>query len=258
MTTDAKIGLLLALIFIVAITFVINGLPDFLSKNAESTPDTTSYISHYQQQRPIAGSASRNIATNLHQKPIITVITEAPKIEQNQESFTKTRYQTILPAAKEAVKPETVISEPVKKEVVEIKPVAKQKPASVYVVSPSDSLAKIAKKFYGEENGNKLSSIEKIYSANKDKLKSIDEIYVGQKLIIPSLKEQAKNQSQKPEESKGNFRLYIVKESDSLWQIADEHLGSGERYNEIVQLNKSILKNPEALAIGIKLKLPVR
>ena len=36
MTTDAKIGLLLALVFIVGITFVINGLPDFLNKTISS------------------------------------------------------------------------------------------------------------------------------------------------------------------------------------------------------------------------------
>ena len=82
MTTDAKIGLLLALIFIVAITFVINGLPDFLSKNNKA-PDTASYVNHYKEQQPALVGASRNIAPALSHKPVITVITETPKIDPN-------------------------------------------------------------------------------------------------------------------------------------------------------------------------------
>ena len=257
MTTDAKIGLLLALVFIVAITFVINGLPDFLSKDKEKAPDTAGYINHYQQQ-PIAAPVGKDIAVNLHRSPVIGVMTETPKSEQEQASFTEKRYQTLLPAAEEALKPETAVTETPKQEAVEIKPPAKQKSATVYVVCPGDSLAKIAKKIYGETAGNKLSSLEKIYIANKDRLESMDNISVGQKLFIPPLEEQPASQTQKPEETKGNFRIYIVKESDSLWQIANEQLGAGERYNEIVQLNKSILKDPDALAVCMKLKLPVR
>ncbi|MBN1786823.1 MAG: LysM peptidoglycan-binding domain-containing protein [Sedimentisphaerales bacterium] len=267
MTTDAKIGLLLALIFIVAITFVINGLPDFLNKKAEKAPDTVSYVHHYQQQRPADTSTSKNIATNLRHKPVITVITQTPKIETRQtpqQEFTEKRYQTILPAAKEAVeavKPEPVIIETpqIKEKAAEVKaePVIKQQLTQIYTVLPGDSLAKIAKNFYGEEAGNKLSSIEKIYNANKDKLKSIDELYVGQKLLIPPLDKKT-TAAVKTEEPQGNFRLYIVKDSDSLWRIAEEHLGAGERYHEIIKLNKSILKDPDALAVGMKLKLPKR
>lgn len=273
MTTDAKIGLLLALIFIVAITFVINGIPDFLSKNNKA-PDTAGYVNHYKGQQPALVGPSRNIAPALSHK-VITVITETPKIDQNNPA--ETRYQALMPAAQEAVKTDAAGTETVQKELVEIKPAEKpateqQQSAVVYIVCPGDSLAEIAKKFYGPENGKKLASVEKIYNANKDKLESIDQIQVGQKLTIPSLENQTKAllktgffekvpQNTPPQTApppKEQFRQYVVKESDSLWRIATEQLGNGNRFNEIIQLNQSVITDPDTLVIGMKLKLPAR
>ncbi len=270
MTTDAKIGLLLALIFIVAITFVINGLPDFLSKNNKA-PDTVGYVSHYKEQQPALVGPSRNIAPALSHKPVITVVTETPKVDQNSTSA-EIHHQGILPAAEEAVKENTTSNETVQKELVEIKPAAEQQSSTVYVVCPGDSLAEIAKKLYGPENGNKLASIEKIYNANKDKLESIDQIQVGQKLVIPPLENQTNallktglfekvskiTSPQTPQPSNEQFRQYVVKESDSLWQIAAEYLGNGNRYDEIIQLNKSVITDADTLVVGMKLKLPAR
>ena len=274
MTTDAKIGLLLALIFIVAITFVINGLPDFLSKNNKA-PDTTGYVNHYKEQQPALVGASRNIAPALSHKPVITVITETPKIDTNNPA--ETRYQALMPAAQEAVKTtDTADTNTVQKELVEIKPAEKtadqRQSVIIYVVCPGDSLAEIAKKMYGPENGKKLASVEKIYNANKDKLESIDQIQVGQKLIIPPLENQTNallktglfekvskiTSPQTAQASKEQFRQYVVKESDSLWQIAEEQLGNGNRYDEIIQLNKSVLTDADTLVVGMKLKLPAR
>ena len=270
MTTDAKVGLLLSLIFIVAITFVINGLPDFLSKN-DKAPDTAGYVNHYKEQQPaLVGPTSRNIATDLRHKPVITVVTKSPEVEQN--SLTEKRYQAILPAAEEAVKTEAADINTVKEEVVEIKPLEEQKFATVYVVCSGDSLAEIAKKMYGPENGKKLASVEKIYNANKNTLESIDQIQIGQKLIIPPLENKTNallktglfekvskiTSPQTAQASKEQYKQYIVKESDSLWQIAARNLGDGNRFSEIIQLNQSVLADPEKLAIGMKLKLPAR
>lgn len=272
MTTDAKIGLLLALIFIVAITFVINGLPAFLSRNGKAV-DTAGYVNHYKEQQPAIVGPSRNIAPALNHKPIITVTTEAPKVSLNNPA--ETRYQTLMPAAQEAVKTTaSTATEPAQKELIEIKPAEKkvdeQKSAIVYVVCPGDNLAEIAKKMYGPENGNKLTSVERIYNANKDKLESIDQIQVGQKLVIPPLEDKTNGlvktglfekvskiaPVQTVQVSKEQYKQYIVKEFDSLWQIAEEQLGNGNRFNEIIQLNQSVLTDPEKLVVGMKLKLP--
>ena len=48
---------------------------------------------------------------------------------------------------------------------------------------------------------------------------------------------------------------YVVKEGDSFWKIASEQLGSGARYQQVIDLNPQIdPKRP--LAVGTKLKLP--
>jgi nucleoid-associated protein YgaU len=45
---------------------------------------------------------------------------------------------------------------------------------------------------------------------------------------------------------------------DSLWRIAAEQLGSGSRYSEIADLNADILDDEDSLAVGMRLKMPVR
>lgn len=300
MTTDAKIGLLLALIFIVAITFVINGLPDFLNKNKQIA-DTVGYVSHYNQQQPALVGPSRNIAPALNNKPVVTVLTETPKVDLSSPA--ETRYNALMPAAQEVVKAtQPAETNTAQKELVETKaipsasgasnPLAdsgqaqkaaaeQSQPAVTYVVVDGDSLAGIAKKMYGSENGKKLAAIEKIYNANKDKLESIDQIQVGQKLVIPTFEDktnalvktglfekiskttssktaQATQPQQQPQPAKEQYRLYVVKESDSLWQIAQQQLGDGNRFSEIMQLNQSVLTDPEKLDVGMKLKLPAK
>jgi len=229
-------------------------------------------VNHYKEQQPALVGASRNIAPALSHKPVITVVTETPKTNQSNTSA-ETGYQTILPAAQEVVKESTSVDETVQKEPVEIKPSAEQQPSTtVYIVCPGDSLAEIAKKMYGPEYGNKPAAVEKIYKANKDKLTSMDEIQVGQKLIIPPLEKRTNallktglfekvsksTPLQTSQPSKEQFRQYLVKESDSLWQIAAEQLGNGNRYEEIIELNKSVITDADTLVVGMKLKLPAR
>ncbi len=55
-----------------------------------------------------------------------------------------------------------------------------------------------------------------------------------------------------------NAPMYTVKDTDTLWKIAYEQLGSGARYPEIVELNKDVLKGKEAVRAGMRLKLPAK
>lgn len=50
-----------------------------------------------------------------------------------------------------------------------------------------------------------------------------------------------------------NYRIHTVKHGDTLWAIAQKHLGKGSRYTEIVKLNG--LKS-NVLYTGQKLKIP--
>ncbi|KNX35901.1 hypothetical protein VV01_21815 [Luteipulveratus halotolerans] len=48
-----------------------------------------------------------------------------------------------------------------------------------------------------------------------------------------------------------------VQPGDSLWSLAAEHLGSGDRYHEIVDLNQDILEgSPDRLEVGMAIRIP--
>lgn len=63
--------------------------------------------------------------------------------------------------------------------------------------------------------------------------------------------------------SDASMEAYTVERGDSLWEIADEHLGAGERYAEIYQLNVGNrqadgmqLTDPDEIRPGWRLRLP--
>ncbi len=51
---------------------------------------------------------------------------------------------------------------------------------------------------------------------------------------------------------------YIVRDGDSLWEIASKRLGDGNRYVEIAKLNADVLDDEDTLAVGMRLRLPAR
>lgn len=144
---------------------------------------------------------------------------------------------------------------------------------SYYTVKSGDSLGKIAKNVYGSK-GNTYDNVERIYQANKKLLKSRDVVLEGQRLVIPSLetvtvakKKQnfaqrimsnitGRNHATSLSSASANYIEYRVKKGDSLYKIAKKYLGSGNRYEEIRELNKKQLAGSYDLEVGAILKLP--
>lgn len=60
----------------------------------------------------------------------------------------------------------------------------------------------------------------------------------------------------RPAASAPKAATYTVKSGDCLWNIAKKHLGNGSRYNEIYNLNKDKIKNPNLIYPGQVLTLP--
>lgn len=51
-------------------------------------------------------------------------------------------------------------------------------------------------------------------------------------------------------------KTYTVKKGDSLWAIAKKYTGSGSKYTELYNANKSKIKNPNLIYVGQVLTLP--
>jgi len=278
MTRDAKIGLLLGLVFIFIIAFIINGLP---SLGRGDGNELTRNMARPQRNPGIGTDARQATQRNITPvRPTIPPAAQEPAATEPQTTQApsdQVRFTAQLPqpttagqsaetiaAAAEVSRPQTAV--------ISVKPQPAR--ARIYAVQDGDSLASIAKHFYGEELGNKKANVDRIFNANRKILKSADQIYVGQRLIVPPLPETV---SDKPEnvlpaenfeavESIGargeqkavkitdKTRYYTVREGDSLWKIASEQLGDGNRYPELAKLNK--LEDEDFLVVGARLKLP--
>jgi nucleoid-associated protein YgaU len=153
-------------------------------------------------------------------------------------------------------------------------PQAQAAQGMIYVVQDGDNLAKIAKKFYGQDEGNKRANINLIVEANRDVIKSVDDVLrSGKKIVIPSLPPSTPTAAdnrpaifQNPQFVRvgtvggvpDTGRWYTVKDSDKLWTISAEQLGKGSRYTEIIKLNTDKLSedNNYKLLPGMQLRLP--
>jgi len=142
-----------------------------------------------------------------------------------------------------------------------------------YTVMPNDNLAVIAKKHYGDEEGNRLVNIERIVKFNS--LASGSFIRQGQKLKIPPL-ELTKNpnfvavKTVTPVKKSSNVRSvialptasvvsrtrtkYTVQEGDTLWSIAEKFLGNGAKCKDICKANR--ISEGKTLSVGMSLVIP--
>jgi nucleoid-associated protein YgaU len=297
MTSDAKVGLLLGLIFIFIIAFVLNGLPRF--RKAANNSELTTNMVNSQNENLGIGNRERKAQDFVdfqeqlgeqmfEEKQIPTENTEdvrfTMKLPKNMYAEEDTSNQEILEKDEpisfnpfEPVDSASVVEE--QPEAIEQKAVIPPAP-KIYVVSEGDSLSDIAKKFYGELEGNRLINVTRIFEANRNILNSPHEIVVGQRLVIPSLRvSTAENEgslsnslfenvksigkrhlvTESPKVSKAiQGEYYTVKNGDSLWRIAEKKLGNGGRYMEISKLNADILEDEDDLFVGMRLRLPAR
>ncbi|MBN2513499.1 MAG: LysM peptidoglycan-binding domain-containing protein [Sedimentisphaerales bacterium] len=381
MTTDAKVGLLLGLVFIVIIAFVINGLPDFVHSFKEKpvvetavTTQTGSNLvidpavvdvarslqtgrnnlryaeppsqvmnldayagsSDLSQTMDMTSAALLNppvaeAVSSTQAQPEPEVASAQPSQPQTQNAFSS-RVAAVAPRTSAELSPigqapqeDTMISHQTAQTIKAARQTVQdiQQPpkaasevvrsaavsGKTHVVDKGESLAVIAKKYYGPEIGNQRATIQMLYEANKGVLDSMDKVKVGDKLMIPqiaasrsvpsqktkaasvSLLDKFKNvfepaDSPKKTEVKNTLtaaatkdrsadkktdlvqagrvkttpaeKEYVVQGGDHLYKIAQKHLGDGDRYPEIITLNKDQLANPSQLQVGMKLRLPKR
>lgn len=269
MTADAKVGLLLGLVFIVMIAFLINGLPNFLqTANADNAVDVTIKMPTDREDLVINEGRLAQTAAALQRQDSGLRRTTPP-----QDEIVLDDPPTVL-----AYQPQPAPVEP-------LAPVLPVQPAPVavrtHVVKPYENLAKIAQQYYGKEEGNRHAVIQRLFEANQDVLPSPDKVRVGQKLTIPPMEilmtctvadltaasepVSEKNGSSFKEKLSNFFErsdrepaatVHVVQEGESLWGIAQMTLGNGKRYKEILELNSATIKNPNDVVVGMRLKIP--
>jgi nucleoid-associated protein YgaU len=186
MTSDAKIGLLLGLVFIFIIAFIINGMPGFHENSNNS--ELTGTMVNSQNKTPGIGTAEREI---INRQKLIQrqdhVVTGRPPADDQSVRFETALPKNISAAKTVEVKP-TIAAEtllPVKK----VESVSKRhfrssrdaKQSRWYVVREGDSLWRIAAKQLGA--GTRYTEIAKL---NADILHNEDTLVPGMRLKMPT------------------------------------------------------------------------
>lgn len=69
-------------------------------------------------------------------------------------------------------------------------------------------------------------------------------------------KSNKKNSAKNYEPKAKSYEMYTIKKGDTLWGLAKKYYGSGAKYTKIYNANKNIIKNPNKLTIGWKIKIP--
>jgi len=313
MTSDAKIGLLLGLVFIFIIAFIINGLPklrgesdsneltEIMMKNnppagiggwerrADEVLSPPPQISERAvEPQPTSDNSPLTVSNNTDVRYAVPIPGYSPLLRDSsnpQES--QNPIGPVLAPQDSFVAPKPAVADTSPKVQKTVEPtttvvITPPKPAEskTHTVADGETLASIAKKYYGPEQGNKRANITKIFDANRKLLKSPDDVFVGQKLVIPALPvaptikapgssplsgplfEPVKSVGQKNPspgtQSKEPGRLYTVKDGDSLWKISADLLGNGIRYKEIAKLNTDVLPSENDVRVGLQLRLPLK
>jgi len=208
MTSDAKIGLLLGLVFIFVIAFIINGLPGLHQKD-DSNKLTTNMVGlesnpsgiganerkvqmALDQPAAPAGETAQPVAGTQSQQPMTNPAQPAPTGAVASQPAAGNEIVGPMQAAPTTAIGPTASAPAQDVPAVDAQPAtateaAQPAPAKVYVVQSGDSISGIAKKVYGVKEGVKQKNIDAIFAANRKTLSKISDLQIGQKLVIPSL-----------------------------------------------------------------------
>lgn len=261
MTSDMKLGLLLALVLIVSIVFVIEGLPGLRTSENKWVTEGDEPIRIDNLSAGLISKA-RDVADMVDNSRRANQNSSAANHDNNGSTNVPRDVQPLPVAKRPGADKPIAIEQPAMAHLIFQSSGSAKK---VYIVQQGDNLAEIAKKFYGEETGNKREVVKKLFEANNSELKSPDQIRVGQKIIIPPLAQSGMFEVVKdfnpastgPRKSKTlKTRYHVVGEDETLWEISEKYLGSGSRYDEIIKLNRDKIENANQILKGMKLKLP--
>ena len=131
------------------------------------------------------------------------------------------------------------------------KPVVSHQKAMTYTVVEDDSLYVIAERWFGD--GSKWELIAKLNPAVDP-----ERLRIGQVLQMPP-KSAGKRavRTGGDTEGSGGKDVYVVESGDTLSSIASDRYGESFRWRLIFEANRALLGDPDDLAVGMKLVIPV-
>lgn len=133
--------------------------------------------------------------------------------------------------------------------------------AGQYTVGRGDTLAILAEVHYGSQ------TYAAFLARANPQIENPNKLTVGTKLSIPplpaSMVREAKlsGRSEEPNKSpaalKSEAGMYVVREGDSLYRIAEQLLGEASRWPEIHAQNRAVIgDDPTQLKVGQRLRIP--
>ena len=54
----------------------------------------------------------------------------------------------------------------------------------------------------------------------------------------------------------GDDEFYVIQKGDTLWKIAEKAYGDGSKYNSIVEVNREVIRDPNKIFPGQKIRIP--
>jgi nucleoid-associated protein YgaU len=118
-----------------------------------------------------------------------------------------------------------------------------------YVAQPGDTLGRLTARAMGKDTAAHRKTIQAL---NPRLARNPDLIVVGRTYRLPA----SATASLTPRPAAATTSEYEVQNGDNLWKIAKRQLGDAGRRSEILALNKDRLPEPDRLKVGQKLRMP--
>jgi nucleoid-associated protein YgaU len=138
---------------------------------------------------------------------------------------------------------------------------------SWYTIKPGETLAKIAREKLGDE---KLW--RQLHEINRDRIPNPNVVPSGVTIRLPKKEDlivaAGAPAASPPGGAAGTagaggasavrYTTYTVLPGESLSKVASKVLGTGNRWRELYELNKDVIRNPDIVTAGTVLKVPAR
>jgi nucleoid-associated protein YgaU len=271
MTRETRIGLVIALVFIISFGLILSELTGGASPPREDGLSVTVE----------ASGPSFPPIIEVSETPEVGVVATVSPEDERDDRDESPEMDLISLAAQDPGVPSKTETEPQRPPDGERDPPPSPR---TYVVRPDDTLWGIARKFYGEGSEGRY---KEILSANREILSDESLVHVGQKLVIPGHSPPGREPERPTFEAgevslpivppsprgsarremnlnelkryfRSSQRIYVVRDGDNLTGIAREQLndGSGGSVMKIYNANRDKLTSPDVVPVGTRLRIP--